>query len=100
MENFRELDQIRSDLTSLREKAQAQSTEFISRQAAYDEKFNQLMNHLEKLHSDLANVQESIRSLEILATRGKSSLETLLWVGGAISAITAFVLTLYNFIPK
>jgi hypothetical protein len=42
----------------------------------------------------------SIVALQDIATQGRTSIKTLLWVGGAIASIVAFVLMIISYIPK
>ena len=49
---------------------------------------------------DMENLNSSVAKLQTLATEGKTSLKTLLWLGGAVAAATTLALTLYSYIPK
>jgi hypothetical protein len=42
----------------------------------------------------------TISSLQSLATEGKTSLKTLLWVGGFIASLVAFFVMMYDTLPK
>jgi hypothetical protein len=52
------------------------------------------------MKNDMESLNTSIASLQTLATEGQTSLKTLLWLGGAIAGISAFIIMLYNLLPK
>ena len=45
-------------------------------------------------------VHEKLNGVSELASQGKTSLKTLLWVGTIVAGITAFLATLINILPK
>ena len=54
---------------------------------------NEIRGELKAMHYKIEGVSE-------LATKGKTSLKTLLWVGGAIASVTAFIVMIVNVFPK
>lgn len=100
MEPTRELDQIRSELNTLHDRTTSLRVEIAASQAATEQRFAQIMACLEELRKDIESTNTSITNLQQLASEGKTSLKTLLWLGGAVAAVTTFVLMIYSYIPR
>lgn len=100
MDSTRELDQIRRELTRLEEKNSTAIVSITRLEAASDEKFSNILKCLESIQRDMDTLRDSISNLESMATKGETSLKTLLWVGGTVAAITTLLLTIYSYIPK
>jgi hypothetical protein len=100
MEPTRELDQIRSELNRLHDRTTATKLDVTALQATTEQRFDHIINCLEAMKQDMESLNNSITSLQTLATEGQTSLKTLLWLGGAIAGISAFLLMLYDFFPK
>jgi hypothetical protein len=100
MEPTRELDQIRVELDRLREQTVSTRLDVTALQATTDQRFNHIVNCLEAMKADMEALNHSVSSLQTLATEGRTSLKTLLWVGGAVAAVTTFLLTIYNYSPN
>ena len=43
---------------------------------------------------------QNLNQVSDLASQGKTSLKTLLWVGGVVAGLTAFIATVINILPK
>ena len=99
MEPTRELDQIRTELDKLHDQTTLTRIEVTALQATTDQRFNHILNCLEAMKADMEALNGSVSSLQTLATEGRTSLKTLLWVGGAVAAVTTFLLTIYNYSP-
>ena len=52
-----------------------------------------MSRNMTELHAAIANLQQ-------LATQGKTSITTLLWIGGAVAGITAYFLMISDFFTK
>lgn len=100
MEPTRELDQIRAELNLLHDRTMALRVEISSSQAVTEQRFTEIMARFDGLTKGLDSMRQSINALEHLASEGRTSLKTLLWVGGAVAAITTFMVTLINYIPR
>ena len=100
MEPTRELDQIRSEINRLHDRTTATKLDVTALQATTEQRFDHIINCLEAMKQDMESLNNSITSLQTLATEGQTSLKTLLWLGGAIAGISAFLLMLYDFFPK
>ena len=53
-------------------------------------------NELKNVNARLALVEATQRELVKLATTGKASLRTLLWVGGLVTAAVGVIATVWN----
>lgn len=100
MEPTRELDQIRSELDRLHDRTTATRMDVTALQATTQQRFEHILQCLEAMRSDMETLNTSVANLQTLATEGRTSLKTLLWLGGAVAAATTIILTLYSYIPK
>lgn len=100
MEPTRELDQIRSELNKLHDRTTAARLETTALQATTEQRFNHILNCLEVIKSDMEALNQSVGNLQTLATEGRTSIKTLLWLGGAVAAITTLFFTIYSYTPK
>jgi low affinity Fe/Cu permease len=100
MEPLRELDQIRSELDRLHDRTTTTKVDVTALQANTEQRFEHILACLEAMKADMQSLNTSVASLQTLATEGQTSLKTLLWLGGAIAGISAFLIMLYNLLPK
>lgn len=100
METSRELDQIRSELNSLHERSNNNKIAIATLEAVNEQRFNHLLTILETMEKKIEDQSISVSLLQSMATEGKTSLKTLLWVGGFITSVTAFFIMIYDYIPK
>lgn len=56
----------------------------------------QQKSHKEEIKSDISSLQTSVDTLGKLATTGKTSLRTLLWIGGAIGGLLTVSIAAIN----
>ena len=100
MEPTRELDQIRTELNRLHDRTNATKLDITALQATTEQRFNHILTCLEAMKNDMEALNQSVMSLQTLATEGRTSLKTLLWIGGAVAAVTTFLLTIYSYTPR
>jgi len=100
MDSTRELDQIRREMSRIEEKSSTAIVSIARLEAVSEEKFTNILKCLENIQRDMDTLRNSISSLESMASKGETSLKTLLWVGGTVGAITTLLLTIYSYIPK
>ena len=55
---------------------------------------------MQELKEELNMVHQKLNEVSELASQGKTSLKTLLWLGGIVAGIAAFLATILNMIPK
>lgn len=100
MDPVRELDKIQEEIDKLHSRSNNNKVKLASLEAVEKERYEHILASIDKLREDMEEINTSIRSLQTLATEGKTSLKTLLWVGGFVTALVSFLLMLYSYIPK
>ena len=99
-EDTRELDQIQNDIETLHERSQNNKANISAHEAVCEERYAQIINSMQELKEELKTVHLKLNEVSELANQGKTSLSTLLWVGGVIAGVTAFIAMIINMIPK
>ena len=99
-ENFRELDQIQGDIETLHERSQNNRANISAHEAVCEERYTQIVNTMQELKEELNMVHQKLNEVSELASQGKTSLKTLLWLGGIVAGIAAFLATVFNMITK
>ena len=99
-ENFRELDQIQGDIEPLHERSQNNRANISAHEAVCEERYTQIVNTMQELKEELNMVHQKLNEVSELASQGKTSLKTLLLLGGIVAGIAAFLATVFNMIPK
>jgi hypothetical protein len=101
MENSnRELDQVRSELNKLHERSSRNKTEISAHEAVCELRYEHISKSLDEMSAAITDLAKSVQDLQDLATQGKSSLSTLLWIGGAIAGITGYFLLVSDLFYK
>lgn len=100
MEPTRELDQIRAELDKLHDRTNDIKVNATALEATTEQRFEHILACLEAMKTDMQSLNNSVASLQTLATEGQTSLKTLLWLGGAVAGVTAFFIMLYDLLPK
>jgi len=100
MADVRELDQIQVEIERLHERSQNNKAEIQSHEAVCEERYTQIVNTMQELKEELNMVHQKLNEVSELASQGKTSLKTLLWLGGIVAGIAAFLATILNMIPK
>ena len=100
MVDTRELDQIRSELDRLHERTTHNRTDISSHEAVCEERYKHISKSLDQMNKQMDELHECVASLRELATQGKTSITTLLWLGGAVAGITAYFLMISDFFTK
>lgn len=99
-EDTRELDQIQNDIETLHERSQNNKANISAHEAVCEERYAQIIATMQELKEELKTVHSKLNEVSELANQGKTSLNTLLWVGGVIAGVTAFIAMIINMIPK
>lgn len=100
METSRELDQVRSELNSLHERTNNNKVAIATLEAVNEQRFDHILTCLETLQKRMEEQNASISMLQSIANEGKTSLKTLLWIGGFIASVAAFFIMIVDYIPK
>ena len=99
-DNVRELDQIQGELDRLHERSQSNRANMTAHEAVCEERYNNIMSMMNEIRGELKAMHYKVNGVSELATKGRTSLKTLLWVGGAIASVTAFIVMIINMFPK
>ena len=99
-DNVRELDQIQGELDRLHERSQSNKANMTAHEAVCEERYNNIMSMMNEIRGELKAMHYKVNGVSELATKGRTSLKTLLWVGGAIASVTAFIVMIVNVFPK
>ena len=99
-EDTRELDQIQNDIETLHERSQSNKANISAHEAVCEERYAQIIATMQDLKDELKTVHLKLNEVSELANQGKNSLKTLLWVGGAVAGIAAFIAMIINMLPK
>ena len=99
-EDTRELDQIQNDIETLHERSQSNKANISAHEAVCEERYAQIIATMQDLKDELKTVHLKLNEVSELANQGRTSLKTLLWVGGAVAGIAAFIAMIINMLPK
>ena len=99
-DNVRELDQIQGELDRLHERSQSNKANMTAHEAVCEERYNNIMQTMNEIRGELKAMHYKVNGVSELATKGRPSLKTLLWVGGAIASVPAFIVMIINMFPK
>ena len=99
-DNVRELDQIQIELDRLHERSQSNKANMTAHEAVCEERYNNIIHTMNEIRGELKAMHIKVNGVSELATQGRTSLKTLLWVGGAIASVTAFLVMIINMFPK
>ena len=93
MSTERELDQIQKDIETLHERTQLTKSEFATHEAVCAARYEKIMENFERLQEQIQYTFEEVQDLKRLATQGKSSLKTLVFIGMFIAGLASFIYT-------
>jgi len=99
-EDTRELDQIQNAIETLHERSQSNKANISAHEAVCEERYAQIIATMQDLKDELKTVHLKLNEVSELANQGRTSLKTLLWVGGAVAGIAAFIAMIINMLPK
>ena len=100
MTDSRELDQIQIEIERLHERSQNNKAEIQSHEAVCEERYLHIVKMFERMETQMCKMDKEIESIGKLATTGRASLKTLLWVGGlAVTLITVSTM-IFNVFPR
>jgi hypothetical protein len=73
---------------------------FSRHEAVCQERYEQLLASFERFDKRLDQMQQEVADLKTLATSGKVSLKTLIWIGSAVAALTTIGISFLNYLGK
>ena len=100
MADVRELDQIQVEIDRLHERSQSNRAEIQSHEAVCEERYNSIVSMFERLENRLEKIDTEVDVIKEVATTGRASLKTLLWVGGLTAGIISLVAMIIPIFPK
>jgi hypothetical protein len=99
-DNERELNLIQIDLDRLHERSQTNKANISAHEAVCEERYAQIISTLGSLSSEMKIMHKKLNDVNDLASQGKTSLRTLLWVGGVVGGVIATLSLLFGMFPK
>ena len=99
-DNIRELNQIQTELDRLHERSQGNKATISAHEAVCEERYAQIISTLTALTDEMKTMHKKLNDVNELASQGKTSLRTLLWVGGVVASIIATLSLLLGILPK
>ena len=100
MADVRELDQIQVEIERLHERSQSNRAEIQSHEAVCEERYNSIVSMFERLENRLEKIDTEVDVIKEVATTGRASLKTLLWVGGLTAGIISLIAMIIPIFPK
>ena len=99
-DNIRELDQIQTELDRLHERSQGNKATISAHEAVCEERYAQIISTMTTMHEELQSLHKKVDDVSDLATQGRTSLKTLLWVGGVGAGIISLLTMIINIFPR
>jgi len=100
MNDARELDQIQIEIERLHERSQNNKAEIQSHEAVCEERYLNIVKMFERMETQMLKMDREIEQIRELATTGRASLKTLLWVGGVSVTIISLLTMIINILPR
>lgn len=98
MNNERELNQIQNDVDTLHNRTQDTKLQLSTHEAVCAERYESIMKNFEQLQEQIQYTYEELNELRTLATQGRSSLKTLVFIGIFVSGCIGLVYTILSMI--
>jgi len=80
---------IEQNIDTLHERTQQSKLEFSRHEAVCQERYEQLLKNMQAMSNSVTEMHKEINELKIMATSGRVSLKTLIWVGSVTGSIIA-----------
>lgn len=96
MSTERELDQLQKDVETLHDRTQATKLELSTHEAVCAERYAKIMENFERVQEQIQFTFDELQELKLLATQGKSSLKTLVFIGLFVAGLSSFIYTIVN----
>jgi len=100
MNDVRELDQIQIEIERLHERSQNNKAEISSHEAVCEERYLNIVKMFERMEKQMCKMDKEIEGIRDLATTGRASLKTLLWVGGLSVGMISLLSMIINILPR
>jgi SMC interacting uncharacterized protein involved in chromosome segregation len=80
---------IEQNIDTLHERTQQSKLDFSRHEAVCQERYEQLLKNVAAMSNSISEMHKEINELKIIATSGRVSLKTLIWVGSVTGSIIA-----------
>jgi SMC interacting uncharacterized protein involved in chromosome segregation len=80
---------IEQNIDTLHERTQQSKLDFSRHEAVCQERYEQLLKSMAVMSKNISEMHKEINELKIMATSGRVSLKTLIWVGSVTGSIIA-----------
>ena len=80
---------IEQNIDTLHERTQQSKLDFSRHEAVCQERYEQLLKNVAAMSNSISEMHKEINELKIMATSGRVSLKTLIWVGSVTGSIIA-----------
>jgi len=91
MDDTRELDQIQTELDRLHERSQSNKANISAHEAVCEERYENIVTMFHRLEERIEKMEASVADIREMATQGRASLKTLLWVGGLTAGLISLL---------
>jgi len=89
---------IENSIDTLHERTQQSKLEFSRHEAVCQERYEQLIKTMDEMATCMKDMRKEINELRTIATTGRVSLKTLIWVGSVSSAVAGLGIALANYL--
>jgi len=100
MDDTRELDQIQTELDRLHERSQSNKANISAHEAVCEERYDSIVTMFQRLEQRMNKIDSEVASIREMATQGRASLKTLLWVGGVTVTLISLLTMILNIFPR
>jgi len=100
MDDTRELDQIQIELDRLHERSQSNKANISAHEAVCEERYDSIVTMFQRLEQRMNKIDSEVASIREMATQGRASLKTLLWVGGVTVTLISLLTMILNIFPR
>ena len=100
MDDTRELDQIQTELDRLHERSQSNKANISAHEAVCEERYDSIVTMFQRLEQRMDKIDSEVASIREMATQGRASLKTLLWVGGVTVTLISLLTMILNIFPR
>ena len=80
---------IEQNIDTLHERTQQSKLDFSRHEAVCQERYEQLLKNMQAMSNSISEMHKEINELKTMATSGRVSLKTLIWVGSVTGSIIA-----------
>ena len=87
---------LEKDVNTLHERTQETKASLSTQEAVCKERYEKILENQDKTDKRIDALHKEILALKTMATQGKTSIRTLLWVGSLVAAIVAMLAGLTN----